>query len=83
MTSLAQQPRYAGDEAGGALRNREAVLVELERARAIQCLRPPAPHLPLPAPIPLGTRLLIEDDCKSVAQLALPRMAVHFAVSHR
>ena len=57
------------------------MVVELERARAIHRLRPPAPHLPLAAPIPLGTRLLLEDDRKSVAQLALPRLAVR--VSHR
>jgi hypothetical protein len=79
---LAQQPRYAGYEAWSALRDREAVLVELERAWAILCLRPCAPHLQLPAPIPLAPSLFIDDDCKSVAPLALPEVAVHFAISH-
>jgi hypothetical protein len=43
----------------GALRNWEAVLVELERSRAIRRLSPAA-HRRLSALIPLGARLFVE-----------------------
>jgi hypothetical protein len=65
------------------LRDREAVAVELERARAIPWFCLPALHLPLGAPIAFGPLLLSEDGGESVAQLALPRPAVRLVGSHR
>jgi len=79
----AQEPSYASEEGRNALGDREAVAVELERARAIHCLRPAALHPSLPAPVAFGTLLLFERGRKRVAQLALSRLAVHLAVSHR
>jgi hypothetical protein len=77
-----QQPLYAGNEAVRALRNWKAVLVELERSRAIRRLSPAA-HRRLSAPKPLGARLLVERGGHSVAELAQRRLAVRLATSHR
>jgi hypothetical protein len=77
-----QQPLYARNEAVGALRNWEAVLVELERARAIRRLSPAA-HRRLSASNLLGAGLLVERGCNSVARIAQRRLAVRLAASHR
>src|SRR5918992_4189176 len=77
-----QKPSHPRAEARGALRNRKATLVELERAGVADSCLPSAPQLPLSALIPLSPRLLPERGRKGVARCSLVRPAVHRSVVH-